>query len=308
MATRSTIARTAVAAAALLSIVGVAGCSTSSSEPEESAAASESDIPMPEFSQELQDLFPEDVIESGVIRAASITLPPYSYKDEDGTTDIGLNWDTIAAIEAATGLEVELEIAPSIGDIFTGFQSDRYDVNISPLSDIPATQANYDFAVWIAEYVVFIQPETAEDTIDSLDATCGHTIATLQGGTAQTVLENQQASCDEPIDIALFGDQDSAILAVTSGRADAAFSSQIPLTYYAEQNPTLVISGANSTDNGFPPFWVGASAPTGDPIVPAMLATFEALQEAGTYDALLAKYGIEENAMDEFGFNLAEES
>jgi polar amino acid transport system substrate-binding protein len=219
-----------------------------------------------------------------------------------------VNWDTIAAIEAATGLEVELEVAPSVGDIYTGFESDRYDLNLSPLADIPATQANYDFAVWIAEYVVFIQPETAEETIDSLDAACGTTIATLQGGTAQTVLENQQASCDEPIDIALFGDQDSAILAVTSGRADAAFSSQIPLTYYTQQNDSLVISGANSTDNGFPPFWVGASAPTGDEIVPAMLATFEALQEAGTYDAILAKYGLEENAMDEFGFNLAEES
>jgi polar amino acid transport system substrate-binding protein len=307
MAARTTLTRAAFAGTAALALVGLVGCSTASTESaEETPAASSSDIPMPEFSQELQDLFPEDIVESGVIRAATITLPPYSFKDADGSTDIGLTWDAIAAIEAATGLDVELEVTPSVADVYTGFESDRYDLNLSPLSDIPATQANYDFAVWIAEYVVFLQPESAEDTIDSLTAACGHTIATLQGGTAQTVLENAQADCDEPIEISLFGDQDSAILAVKSGRADAAFSSQIPLTYYTQQDESLVISGANSTDNGFPPFWVGASAPKGSELIDPMLAVYNALKDAGTYDALLEKYGIEDNAMDEFGINMAE--
>src|SRR5690606_11413814 len=116
------------------------------------------------------------------------------------------------------------------------------------------------------------------DPVDSLESACGHTIATLQGGTAEQVLNDAQANCgDSPIDIALYKDQDSAVLAVSSGRADAAFSSQIPLTYYVEQDPDFVLSGANSTDNGFPPFWVGAFAPKGEPIVPVMLDSFNAL-------------------------------
>lgn len=307
MATRTPLIRAAVASAAAISLLALAGCATAA-EPaaEESVAAG---LPTPEFSQEIQDLFPADVVESGVIRAATIPLPPYSYKDADGTTDIGISWDTVAAIEAITGLDVDLEVAPTQADIFTGFTSDRYDIGLSPLSNIPATQENYDFAVWVAEYVVFIQTETSETTVDSLESACGATIATLKGGTAQSVLESASAECaDEPIDIALYADQDSAILAVKSGRADAAFSSQIPLTYYATQDDSLVISGANSTENGFPPFWVGAYQPKGGELIDPMLAVWNGLKDAGFYDALLEKYDITGNAMDEFGINLADAS
>ncbi|WP_127817741.1 transporter substrate-binding domain-containing protein [Microbacterium sp. CPCC 204701] len=306
MALRTTLARVAVAGVATLSLLAMAGCATPAAEPAAVEETTASELPTPEFSQEIQDLFPAEVVEAGVIRAAAIPLPPYSYKDADGTTDIGINWDTAAAIEALTGLDVELEVAPTQADIFTGFTSDRYDIGLSPLSNIPATQQNYDFAVWVAEYVVFIQTKDATVTVDSLESACGATIATLKGGTAQTVLENASAKCaDEPIDIALYADQDSAILAVKSGRADAAFSSQIPLTYYANQDDYLVLSGANSTDNGFPPFWVGTYAPKGSELIDPMLGVWNGLKEAGFYDALLTKYDIKGNAMDEFGINLA---
>ncbi|GAB2466527.1 polar amino acid transport system substrate-binding protein [Conyzicola lurida] len=307
MATRIQ-SRVAVATATAAALFMLAGCAAGAdTDTSSSAEPTEGGMPLPEFSQELHDSLPAEIQESGVLRLATITLPPYSQKGEDGVTYEGINFDTVAAMEAALGIEIDLEVAPTSADIYTGFESDKYDAGISPLSDIPATQANYDFAVWIAEYVVFLQQKTADDKIEGLDDTCGHTIATLQGGTAQKVLEAQQAECDTPIDISLFADQDTAILAVKSGRADAAFSSQIPLTYYVSQDDTLEISGANSTDNGFPPFWVGAFAPKEAPIVPVLLDTFNALKDAGTYDFLLEKYGIEENAMDEFGFNLAED-
>jgi len=298
--------RLTAAAAAAVALFALAGCASSSAASAPEPEPTETGMPLPEFDQDLHDSLPEDIQDAGVLRLATITLPPYSYKGEDGTTYEGINFDTVTAMEAALGIDIELEVAPTIADVYTGFESDKYDASLSPLSDIPATQANYDFAVWIAEYVVFLQQKAADDTIDSLTAACGHTIATLQGGTAQKVLEAAQADCgDAPIDIALFADQDTAVLAVKSGRADAAFSSQIPLTYYVSQDDALKISGANSVDNGFPPFWVGAFAPKGAPIVPVLLETLNALKDAGTYDAILTKYGIEDNEMDEFGFNLA---
>jgi polar amino acid transport system substrate-binding protein len=201
------------------------------------------------------------------------------------------------------GINVTLDVAPTISDVYTGMTSGKYDANISPLSDIPAVEANYDFADWLAEYVVFIQEKTATAKITSLTSACGHTIATLQGGTAQTVLTNANKTCSKPITIALFADQDSAILAVKSGRADAAFSSQIPLTYYVKNDSSLTLSGANSTKNGFPPFWVGASAPKGSPLVPALLAAMNDLKKSGTYTAILKKYGIQANAISTFGIN-----
>jgi polar amino acid transport system substrate-binding protein len=293
---------------AAVSLTACASSATPAATETTAATPGAESIPLPELDQDLHDSLPESVLDSGTLTLATIQLPPYAYKGEDGTTYQGLNVDTAAALEAILGVKVDLEIAPGVADIFTGFDSDKYDASIAPLSDIPATQEKYDFADWLSEFVVFVQPaaEAESDTIDSLEAACGHSIATLQGGTAQKVLEAAQADCgDKPITIDLYGDQDKAILAVKSGRADAAFSSQIPLTYYVEQDDTLALSGANSTDNGFPPFWVGAFAPKGDPIVETLLGAFDGLKEAGTYDALLEKYGITANSLDEFGLNLS---
>jgi polar amino acid transport system substrate-binding protein len=304
MAVRTLIRMSALTVVAAVTATALVACSSSSSAaPASTPSSSAAGIPQPKYDKAAYSMLPASVKSAKVLKLATVPLPPYAYKAADGTTELGLNVDMVAALKKVFGINVTLDVAPTISDVYTGMTSGKYDANISPLSDIPAVEANYDFADWLAEYVVFIQEKTATAKITSLTSACGHTIATLQGGTAQTVLTTANKSCSKPITIALFQDQDSAILAVKSGRADAAFSSQIPLTYYVKNDSTLTLSGANSTKNGFPPFWVGASAPKGSPLVPAILAAMNDLKKSGTYTAILKKYGIQDNAISTFGIN-----
>lgn len=284
------------------------GCTLALSACASGSGSAQGGIPMPKLDQSLASSLPDSVKKSGTLKLATIQLPPYAYKGDDGTTLQGINVDTVEALKSLLGINVTLDVAPGVADIYTGFKSAKYDASIAPLSDIPSTQANYDFAVWLSEYVVFLQQKTVAKTapVSSLTEACGHSIATIQGGTAQKVLETAQANCKTPIKIDLYANQDAAILAVKSGRAEAAFSSQIPLTYYTKQDDTLTLMGANSTNNGFPPFWVGAFTPKNDPLAKTLLQAMDAMKAAGTYDAILKKWGITANKMDKFGMNLAQ--
>jgi polar amino acid transport system substrate-binding protein len=312
--TRRTPRLGAVAGIAAVAALALAGCSSASSTGSASAASGSTaqaavSIPEPAYSAAIHNELPASIKSSGVLNLAAVPLPPYVYYASNGTTVEGMNVDMATALQKVLGVKVNLSVAPTITEVFSGMESGRYDASIASLSDVASTEKSYDFADWLKEYVVFLAEKSTSDPVDSLTTACGHTIATIQGGTAQTVLTTASKACvaagKKPITISLFADQSTAILAVESGRADAAFSSQMPLSYYVKQNPSLSLEGANSTSNGFPPFYVGAFAPKSSGLAQPLLDAFKAMQEAGTYKALLAKYGIAKNAISTFGINLS---
>ncbi len=305
---RSTVVSTAIAVGLAL---GLVGCSTSEPASDSSASTSSVVIPEAKFSQELHDRLPQSVRDSGVLKLAGFQFPPYAYYAKDGTTLQGMYVEVAAALEQVFGVDVDFTVEPSIGDVATALKSKRAAASLSSLADLPTTEESFDFADWLREYVVFMVKKGNPEKITGLESTCGTTIATLQGGPSEKVLNEYTGECTksgrEPITITTFADQNSAVLAVRSGRADAAFSQQIPLTYYVSQDPNFELAGVNQA-NGFPDLFFGAYALKGDPIVETLLGAFDALRTDGLYDAWLRKYGIESNRLENFGINLATKS
>lgn len=303
----NTFVKTAVsiAAAAVVAIGSLAACS---SDDDAAAPSSASSLPEVQFSQSLHDGLPESVKNSNTLRLAGFQFPPYAYYAEDGKTLQGMYVEVAAELKKLLGVEVEYEVLPSIGDIATALKSDRFDASLSSLADLPTTEESFDFADWFKEFVSFMVKKGNPKGINSLDDTCGTSIATLQGGPSEQVLKKKTVECtdsgQQPIDIKTFADQNTAVLAVRSGRADAAFSQQIPLTYYVQQDPNFELAGINQA-NGFPDLYFGAYALKGKPVVNSLLGAFEALRDAGVYDALLKQYDIEANRLETFGINLA---
>ncbi|NQX28059.1 transporter substrate-binding domain-containing protein [Microbacteriaceae bacterium VKM Ac-2854] len=299
--TRSVFSTVAIAALALT------GCSSTAADSDTTDAAAASDIPTTAFSQEIHDSLPQEILDADELKLAGIILPPYAYFEDDGTTLQGFNLDVVDQLKSVLGVDISFETAPAITDMFTGLSSERFDASIAPLSDLPSTEESYDFADWLNEYVVFLVEKGNPAGIDSLETACGTTIATLQGGTAEKVLTQASTDCEtagnKAITINTFTDQNTAVLAVQSGRADAAFSSQIPLSYYVSTDDSYELAGANQL-NGFPAFSIGAFAPKGSPLIQPLLDAFQEIRDSGAYDALLEKHGIEANAMDEFGINV----
>ncbi|MCU1475815.1 MAG: amino acid transporter [Subtercola sp.] len=300
---RSIIWGTATAGILALTACSAGGGGSSAA----SATPSAAQIPLTPFSQSIHDSLPPSVLAAGKLNLVSIVLPPYAYFGADGKTLQGLNVDMAAQMKSILGIDVTLQTVPAIADVATGLASGKFDASISPQSDMASTEATFSFADWLAEYVVFLVEKGNPKGVTSLDTTCGKTIATLQGGTAETVLKQASTDCQTAgkpaVVINTFADQNTAVLAVQSGRADAAFSSQIPLSYFVETDPTLELAGTNQL-NGFPKFYVGAYALKGSPVVSPMLATLQAMKASGAYTALLNSYGISANAIDPFGLNL----
>lgn len=273
-----------------------------------SATSSAAAIPEATFSQELQDALPQSIKDAGELNTAGIIFPPYANYQADGQTVEGINVDMAKAFGEVLGIDVNYDAAASTTDVYSGLASNRFDLGINPYSDTPTTEESYDFVDWLHEYVSFAVAKGNPKGITSLETACGATVATLQGGSAEKVLQTQSATCETggkpAITINTFPDQSTAILSVQSGRSDAAFSSQVPLTYYVEKSEgALELAGANQ-DNGFSNLLIGVFAPKGSELPPVMLQVFEQLDEEGVYDALLAKYGLENNEIDEFGINL----
>lgn len=89
-----------------------------------------------------------------------------------------------------------------------------------------------------------------------------------------------------------------------SNRADAFFSSQAPLTYFVQQaEGDLELSGVGQA-NGFDDIFQGAVVPKGSELGPLLADAMTELMENGTYEAIMKKWGLENNMIDKPGMNM----
>jgi len=102
-----------------------------------------------------------------------------------------------------------------------------------------------------------------------------------------------------------FGDQPTALLAVRSGRSDAFFSSQAPLTYFVHQTNGQLELAAVGKANGFGTIYQGTVVQKGSPLGPVLLEAYRTLFQNGTYAAIMRKWHLEGNMIPEPGLDLA---
>ncbi len=131
----------------------------------------------------------------------------------------------------------------------------------------------------------------------------------MAGGSAEKVIKEQTQKCTsdgkEAIQVQSYTDQPTSILAVRSNRADAFFSSQAPLSYFIQQSNGQLELSAVGQKNGFDDLFQGAVVPKGSPIAEVLRDGLQMLIENGTYAAIMKKWGLEKNMINDAGINLA---
>jgi len=226
---------------------------------------------------------------------------------QDGTVE-GASAELADAVGEIWDVEINHVTADGLSSILTGMSSDRFDIAFGPVGDFKERQKENDFIDYVQEFVVFAVPAGNPEGIDGLESTCGLRIAVQSGGSAEKVIQEQAATCEangeEPLQVMSFKDQPQSILAVRSGRADAFFSSQAPLTYFVQQsNGELELAGTGQ-DNGFDTLYQGAVVAKGDELGPLLEETLQLLFDAGIYEDVMTEWGVEGNMIDEPGMNL----
>lgn len=272
------------------------------------SSAQAQDIAVQTVNEDVRALVPETIRERGYMVAVNNgSYPPYDIVL--GPNEIeGASADLAVAMGQIMGVEIRHQTVSGLAAMLAGFDAGRYDMSVGPIGDFPDRRTKIDFIDWVQEYVAFAVQKDNPRNIQTLDDVCGLNIAVMAAGSAERVLKQKAEECEaagKPTVVQSFQDQNGAILAVRSRRADGFFSGQAPLTYFVSQAPGVLDLAAANLPNGFGDIYQGGIAPKDSDLGKAMLKSLEILAANGTYEKIMTKWGLERNMIDKPGINLA---
>lgn len=283
-----------------LSSLALTACAGGADEPAvngDNEAAAEAD-------EALHAMLPQAVQESGTVSVGTEAYyPPYEFIDDDGQTIVGLDLDLLDAVTARLGIEYELDNV-AFDTLLPSLDSGRYDLVVAGITDTAARQANYDFVNYFAADQAIIVAAGNEAGIGAMSDLCGLTVSVLVDSTQQTLLEEQSAQCaGDPIDVLTQQTDTEALTQVQTGRADALLTQEAVGVYNATQmGGGSVFEVAN--EESIAPIPLGYVFAKGeDELRDAFQAGLQSLVDDGTYEEILAEWGLENAALDEITIN-----
>ncbi|MEU6779184.1 ABC transporter substrate-binding protein [Nonomuraea angiospora] len=302
------------ATAALLgAAVLLAGCGANPEEAQgalSSQSAPSGTVAAQGKDQALYDRLPDKVKTAGkLVSVNNGSFPPYEIAGADGKSMTGAAADLSEALGQVLGVKIEHVTVDGLPSQLTGIASGRYDLAIGPVGDFPDRQKANDFVDWVKEFVVFAVPKGNPKKISSVADTCGLKISVMAGGSAEAVIKKQSETCatdgKPKITVQSYKDQPTSVLAVSSGRADAFFSSQAPLTYFVSQSGGKLELAGKGQSNGFDDLFQGAVVGKDSPLRDVVKDGIQKLIDNGAYAKIMDKWGTSDNKLDKAGVNLA---
>ena len=241
---------------------------------------------------------PAAIKSAGTVRVASgVSFPPMEYFDTDNKTVQGFDADLGAALAQVLGVKFEFQNTNFDG-IIGGLDAGRYDLSLTSMIDKKSRQATVDFIDYLNSGVTFMVPKgNPKGLKDKLDL-CGKSAAVEKSATGDLTVDDITKECTAAGKSAVnkepFPDQASAVQALQSGRADAVVALDLTLAYNVKQAP-------NAFEVPAKPFGVlpvGIPVPKKNPqLRDAVQAALKKVQESGTYDQLLAKWNLRDQAL-----------
>ncbi|EST21814.1 hypothetical protein N566_27065 [Streptomycetaceae bacterium MP113-05] len=303
--------RLAVAVTSAVTCLSLAACGSNppQSEGARKDAEKSADQPALEKDPKLNAMLPAKIRESKkLVSVNNGSFPPYEIAGSDGHSLSGATADLATALGQLLGVKITHVTADGLPSSLTGIKAGRYDMALGPIGDFKDRQVSNDFVDWVQEYVVFAVHKGNPKKIDSLDSTCGKRIAVMAGGSAEGVIKHQSEECttsgQPAVKVQSYKDQPGSILAVKSGRADAFFSSQAPLTYFVSQSKGELELAGTGKSNGFDDLYQGAVIPKNSPLKEVLVKALTKLMDDGTYASIMKDWDLSDNTLDKPGVNL----
>jgi polar amino acid transport system substrate-binding protein len=243
-------------------------------------------------------MLPDAIKSAGTVKVASgISFPPMEFYGADNTTALGFDPDLAAALGQVLGVKFEFQNTNFDG-IIGGLDAGRYDLSLTSMIDKKSRQATVDFVDYLNSGVSFMvakgNPKGLKDKVDL----CGKSAAVEKSSTGDLSVDDITAECTasgKPAVTKLpFPDQASAVQALQSGRADAVVALDLTLAYNVKQAPNAFEVPAKP----FGTLPVGIVVPKKSAqLRDAVQAALKKVQSSGTYDALLAKWNLQAQAL-----------
>jgi polar amino acid transport system substrate-binding protein len=238
-----------------------------------------------------------DLLTAGALTFGSdISYPPQEYYDPPGSqTAVGFDVDLAKALAAKMGLQFAI-VNHKFDSIIPDLTAKKFDAIISAMTDNADRAKTVDFVDYFTAGESFVVPKGTSLHPTKLDDLCGKTVAVEKGTAEETESQDtndpkKQGKCaSNPIKISSFDTDTEALVQLKKGTVVIHFTDSPVAGYELKHDSTLAISGG-----------VIEVAPEGiavrkgdSAMLTAMKAAFKALQDDGTYDSLLTKWGLKD--------------
>jgi len=293
LAAAVTVCAVAFATAACSSSSDTASSDAASTGPAPSASVTGSAAP-------LYDQLPAAIQDKGsIVLGSAIDYPPFEYYAEDGTTLQGFETELMAKVSDQLGVPFEWTNA-SFDTLFSGLESERYDIVMGAVNDTPEREEKFDFVDYMISSQAFVTKAGNDAGITTEDDLCGKSIAAVTGGVQIDYLNARSETCvtdgEEPIDVLSFDGNSGEQSAVRSGQADAMLEGYATAVTFAEESdgklevvPDLQVAES----------YYGVVVPKGSPdLRDALLAAWTEVIDSGDYQDILDEADLGDIALD----------
>ena len=255
--------------------------------------ASAQDAPVP-VDKTLYDLLPTAYRESGVKVGAFNDWPPDEFAE--GGELKGWSIDMAKAMSAKLGVPFTYT-GTSFEAILPGLAGRRFDAGFASFAPTAERLKVLDFVPQRADGTAYAFRKSKPLKIDSTRDLCGKSIAVLTGAFDYQYLATVSAeTCAKAglpaIDLQQFTTENSAELAVSSGRAQLVAAGSAKLQYLAKQTGTFAVSGLAVNE-----LYNGIGVRRGDPLGQALRAALQSMIDDGSYGRIMAHWGLDKQGI-----------
>lgn len=242
-------------------------------------------------------------IGAALIVGSDISHPPLEFFQ--GKTMAGVDIELLNAIAAKMHQPITIQNHP-FGDLVPGVQSGKFALAAAGIFDTRKREASVDFVDYMLAGSGLLIPKGNPKHIFALTDLCGLTVALEHGTLQETEAKAQSDACGGlhlgPIKVVSFPTDTAALDAFRAGKADAMIDDYPIVAYNAKTldgGKKWEVSGAQ-----FKPIVYGiAVSKKNSKLRDAVRAALLALVADGTYDKILAKWGLSKSALKSVPIN-----
>nr|CEL16518.1 probable solute binding protein of ABC transporter system [Kibdelosporangium sp. MJ126-NF4]CTQ90471.1 probable solute binding protein of ABC transporter system [Kibdelosporangium sp. MJ126-NF4] len=248
-------------------------------------------IPMPAKDDKLAAMVPDDIKQDGrILVGQDQTNPPTEFV-ENGQV-LGMDVDLGRAIGQKLGVRVEFENS-SFDGIIPGVKAGRYEAAMSSFTINADRIKEVDMVSYLS---AGISGATAKGNPDklTLDTLCGKNVAVQKGTLAVEDLTARGEKCKSAglreVNVQQFQNQTDANLALSSKRVHAMFADSPIVDYMIKQTGDTLEQIGHVYNTA--PYGLVLPKGKGD-YAKAVQGAVQALMDDGTYQKILAKWGVQ---------------
>lgn len=250
----------------------------------------------------LYDQLPDEIKDAGQITLAGDTHPPYRTIEEDGSFT-GLDPDLQAALSEQLGVPFVMETASGLDAMLSGMLSGRYDGFNGPVRATEEREKQFDAIVWMTTRTSYLYLAESADDLGSPESLCGANVAGVTGSVSETQIERYNEWCaDQGLEPATFdglADSNATFLAVKSGRADYAATTQGGAIDLMAQEPDTYDYLVQTDEQGAGVDQLAMYLPKDTGLTEVMLEAFRGIFDNGEYERIMTEWDIADVAVDE---------